>query len=203
MKLEEFFPIKEKVHFTFSPRLDEIVMSQTEGYPDLDVVALKQRTNSFNQPKKIIPLENGDYELKINAEGVGLFRNDILLAFMDLQGVSEFKTKYLKVKLIYVIPTAKSGKALLIMLNGTRSFLKTPLLIDGAVFKDGVKTIKALNRREGQFIVSVSNFKTGEITSYDDDLIVDKNLGIIVEGYAWPAYIEYAFPPHISPRLFT
>ncbi len=196
MKLHELFPTVGSATYTFSPRLDEVRMAKDRIHPELDAPALKRQAESFKHPQKIIPLEGNQYELKIAPHGVGLFRDGKLLAFMDLQGASEFGTKYLEIKLIYVVPEARGGKALLVMLNGTRSFLKTPLLIGSAAFRDGISMINALNKRD-QFKLSVLNFKTGDVVPYTGGLINDDDSDIIIEGFSWPAYIQC-----ISTRLF-
>jgi hypothetical protein len=187
MKLSEIKPLEDPE----VAELLEIFMQNTE-YPELskDVLA----GHSADAVRKIVPLENGQYELRITSKGANLFEADKFIGFIHVHG-HDVAGNYIGVDLIYAIPAERNGKAMLMMLNGLRGFMKRPLLVTGAVFSGGVKMLKNLKRR-GEFRVSVIDLDTGKLSPYEYEDINDESKGLVVEGFGWPAYMNYRHAGH-------
>ncbi len=189
MKLREIKPLDGDAEVA---ELLEIFMQNTE-YPELSKEVLAG--HGSDAVHKVVPLENGQYELRITKKGANLFKGDEFIGFIHVHGHDVAGKYYLGVDLMYVVPKERDGKARLLMMNGLRGFLKKPLLVTGAVFGKGAKMLKGLKRRS-EFRVSIIDLDTGELSPYNHEDINDEALGLVVEGFGWPAYMNFRHAGH-------
>lgn len=203
MKLDELKPIRDLLIEQF---IQEIFMQKDKEYPKLSKEILDSHSDETlnTKIKKIIPLENNEYQLIVIKEKASLYKDKKLLGFMYVKGREINNKKYLNIDLIYIIPEARDSKALLIMLNGFRSTFKLPLLIDGAIFNGGVRTIKFLTL-QNDFRISILDLNSYEEISYKGEIINDKDKALVIEGFSWPAFMSYKigeYHQEISSILF-
>lgn len=205
MTLEEIVGIKRSVKvFNEDGSLNEIWISDQAEYPKLSQHVLDDHAADAENPAKVVPLENGKYDLRIvKGKGVYLFEGEKLIGFAELHGHRVADKVYTAIDLIYIIPEERSGKPLLIMLNAIRSVFKSPVLITDAVFKDGARALRLLKTRKSKFSVSLIDLDTGELSAYEPQAnFHDDSKGVVIEGFGWPPYLKYRYVPPICPILF-
>ena len=145
---------------------------------------------------KEVSLENGNYSLKITPDDYYALckgEEDTLVGWVRLDSRTISRKQFKTLRLIYILPEFKKTKAFLILLNAVRSEIKVPLLVDGAVFKDGEEALKSLSRRE-QFKVKVIDLDSGSEEEFNGTVPNDKSKGIVVEGFDFPLEEMYFAP---------
>ena len=135
--------------------------------------------------KAKIPLENNAYKLVETLNGTfGLFKEDELLGWVKLGYRTINNTNYRDLEIAYIIQSARKTRAFLILINAIKQVVNLPILIDGAVFDDGVKAISALHKREN-FKVNLIDLNTGELSDFEH-IPQSAHIGIVVEGWGFP-----------------
>lgn len=133
---------------------------------------------------KTVKLED-QYELKITSDDYfALFKRDALVGWVRLEPMTVKGVRYRAVSIIYLIPSVRKTKALLILLNAVRSELKVPVLVDGSIFHDGVTILASLKKRE-EFKLSILDLKSGARSKFDD-VPNEADKAVIVEGFDLP-----------------
>ena len=170
-------------------------LTENSDFITYDDEAIQTAQTYINQRvDKTVPLENHQYELKITSDNYfALFKKEALVGWVRLEPQQIKGKRYHLVKIIYLIPSVRKPKALLIMLNAVRSEIDAPILINDGVFNDGVAMIAALSKRDA-FKVNILDVKAGEVSPFTGEVPNDSKKAIIVEGFDFPLVGMYEAP---------
>lgn len=142
---------------------------------------------------RTVPLENGEYSITVSGDGFfGLYKSDQLIGFTKIVDDTIASVSYGSLGIIYIVPTARKSKAFLVLINAIRQLISKPILVDGAVFQDGLAALNALSRRDS-FRLFVIDKTSGATTPFMGTIPQDHNKAIVVEGFELP--IGKSYPP--------
>jgi hypothetical protein len=156
-------------------KLSEIVIGgEHENYSEADIASVVEAFSTAERE----PIE-GDWSLIRQQQGdriwIGVERAGELKAYAVLDPVQIQHKAMLKLLMIYVRPTARTGKAALLLITTAKEKLKIPIILDdtnsgGVLFKGGVELVQALMKRPSLLGVGVLDLGTGEISDPPDDI---------------------------------
>jgi hypothetical protein len=120
---------------------------------------------------------------------------------MKLEPALVDQHQVMSIKMIYVVPAARSTKAVPLLLFAVRQEVDTPLAVDGSLFSDGLKLIDALVRRKMATVVTVNKL-SGAAEPFDATKLNSDHL-VILESSA-PLWTDLSICriPHIYSPLF-
>ena len=151
-------------------------------------------TFCHNHAVRMVPLENGDYQLTVGNDGsYGLFKQDVFVGYANVVPETFGSTSYGSLKLIYLVPEARKTKAFLIFVNALRHIVGKPIVVDGAVFDDGAAALNAMAKRN-LFTVKILDKLTNCVAPFLGIVPTEHSKAIIVEGIDFPLGDYYPLP---------
>ena len=150
---------------------------------EIDSVQQYVDTNTTNS----VSIEGGKYLIKQTADGFFVLTRTSgeAVGWVKLIDQAIHGNTYAMVDIIYIRREARGTRAFLMLLNAIRHLASKPILLDGPMFDDGVKTLNALARRE-EYKVCVIDKRTGSTQPYDGKINLGSDYAIVVEGFDYP-----------------
>lgn len=164
--------------------------------PEYDKKSIKTSQENFlKNGKEITKAEGGKYSILSLEDYYGLKRNtdNSILGWIKFTNRTLFNKKYLNLDGIFLVPEFRKTVALSIFLNAIKEIIDKPILIDDAIFDDGVNLLKTLVRRE-LFSISTINKKTGKISDYNEKKIDNLNNAFIIENKSGTLFKDEILP---------
>lgn len=140
----------------------------------------KLSNDLISNPDKVIQVHE-TLSIYITNEYHSLVKNNsTLLGFVKLSNNTIHDIEYQHIDLIYILPEFRNSRAIYRLLFYVKEYTSTPIIADGAIFKDGQSIIqKFLTNNLAR--VSILNKNTGEVSPFSG-LVNDPDLCYIFES---------------------
>lgn len=181
-------------------KLCEIVhLGRMEDYTVAELEGVRQKI--LDTAEREYPLEKGEYRLVVSGTGhYALFNGEQLVGWIKLSAADITGRSVLVVVNTYIIPERRGTRDVPLLLFAVRQHTSpAPLLVDGALFQDGLELLNALIRR-GVVKATVVSTDTGDTRQYEPSVNLQPADAIVLERapalWADMSIVEHI--PHIQ-----